>query len=210
MDLMRSVFVDMWPGWVGGAAISGVALVMLLARNRQLSVSFCYGYAIDRVSDWVESFASKPAPHPALPMPSSFPMPSSLPIISSLPMPSKAALARPAARNIEPSWSMVFLAGILLGGVMAGVLSRLASGGSLALDFDYPGFDALWKLGPYAKAGLLFAGGLLVGFGTRMAGGCTSGHAIMGAPALQKTSILAMCVFMGTGIGTTWLLHAIF
>jgi len=43
---------------------------------------------------------------------------------------------------------------------------------------------------------MLVIGGLLVGFGSRYAGGCTSGHAIMGLSDLQVPSLIATCCFM--------------
>lgn len=46
---------------------------------------------------------------------------------------------------------------------------------------------------------LMVVGGFLVGFGTRYAGGCTSGHAIMGISNLQVPSIIATCCFMVGG-----------
>ena len=46
---------------------------------------------------------------------------------------------------------------------------------------------------------LLVVGGFLVGFGTRYAGGCTSGHAIMGLSNLQWPSLVATCCFMAGG-----------
>jgi hypothetical protein len=46
---------------------------------------------------------------------------------------------------------------------------------------------------------LLVVGGLLVGFGSRYAGGCTSGHAIMGLSDLQWPSLVATCCFMAGG-----------
>lgn len=193
MDLANVVFVALWPGWLAGAAISGLVVTLLLLRNRQLSVSFCYGYITDRVTDWSEAIS-----RPAAVATDSGP---------AFPLPSVANLKLPKGVVMEPDWSMWFLAGIFMGGLVAGVLSRRISGAPLDLSFAYAGFDALWKLGPLAKAGLLFAGGLLVGFGTRMAGGCTSGHAIVGAPALQKASLLAMCAFLGTGTAVAWILH---
>ncbi|MFA0610555.1 YeeE/YedE family protein [Vibrio sp. 10N.222.49.B4] len=44
--------------------------------------------------------------------------------------------------------------------------------------------------------------GLLVGFGTKMANGCTSGHGIVGMARLSKRSIIATCLFMGVAIVT--------
>ncbi|MGF1839489.1 YeeE/YedE family protein [Vibrio atlanticus] len=46
--------------------------------------------------------------------------------------------------------------------------------------------------------------GLLVGFGTKMANGCTSGHGIVGMARLSKRSIIATCVFMGVAIVTVF------
>ena len=47
---------------------------------------------------------------------------------------------------------------------------------------------------------LIVIGGFLVGFGTRYAGGCTSGHSIMGISNLEWPSIIATCCFMIGGI----------
>lgn len=58
---------------------------------------------------------------------------------------------------------------------------------------------------------LLVLGGLLVGFGTRYAGGCTSGHAITGLSSLQKPSLIAVIgFFIGGLIMTNFLLPLIF
>lgn len=46
---------------------------------------------------------------------------------------------------------------------------------------------------------LMVVGGFLVGFGTRYAGGCTSGHAIMGISSMQWPSVVATCCFMAGG-----------
>jgi uncharacterized membrane protein YedE/YeeE len=58
----------------------------------------------------------------------------------------------------------------------------------------------------FTVRGLIFfvAGGFLVGFGTRWAGGCTSGHAIMGLSSLQWPSLVATISFMAGGIVMTW------
>lgn len=50
---------------------------------------------------------------------------------------------------------------------------------------------------------ILVVGGFLVGFGTRYAGGCTSGHSIMGLSTLQMPSLIATCCFMAGGIITS-------
>ena len=50
-------------------------------------------------------------------------------------------------------------------------------------------------------------GGILVGFGTKMGNGCTSGHGVCGIPRLSKRSIIAVCIFMSTGIGMATFRH---
>lgn len=58
---------------------------------------------------------------------------------------------------------------------------------------------------------ILIIGGLLVGFGTRYAGGCTSGHAITGLSSLQKPSLIAVIgFFIGGLIMTNFILPLIF
>ncbi|MBR9914703.1 MAG: YeeE/YedE family protein [Algicola sp.] len=64
--------------------------------------------------------------------------------------------------------------------------------------------DALWNL---KSVGLLALAGLLVGFGTRYAGGCTSGHAISGLSDLQIPSLIAVIGFF---IGGLVMIHLIF
>jgi uncharacterized protein len=53
---------------------------------------------------------------------------------------------------------------------------------------------------------ILLIGGLLVGFGTRYAGGCTSGHAITGLSNLQLPSLIAVIGFFAGGLLISWLL----
>lgn len=54
---------------------------------------------------------------------------------------------------------------------------------------------------------LLIIAGVLVGFGTRMGNGCTSGHGVCGIGRLSFRSIVAVLTFMSTGIATTFLMR---
>ncbi|PMK87746.1 YeeE/YedE family protein [Vibrio lentus] len=56
---------------------------------------------------------------------------------------------------------------------------------------------------------LVIIAGLLVGFGTKTANGCTSGHGIVGMARLSKRSIVATCVFMGVAIVTVFIKNQI-
>jgi uncharacterized membrane protein YedE/YeeE len=57
---------------------------------------------------------------------------------------------------------------------------------------------------------LIVLAGLLVGFGTRLGSGCTSGHGVCGLSRLSLRSLAATLTFMATGVLTVWVLrHAI-
>ncbi|WP_026998707.1 YeeE/YedE family protein [Eisenibacter elegans] len=118
------------------------------------------------------------------------------------------------------AWNLFFVAGVFLGGVIATfVLSNpntitVAPATQEALqalgikDFSglMPADIFSWEALASAK-GLLFfiIGGFLVGFGTRYAGGCTSGHTIMGLSNLQWPSLVATIAFMAGGFAMTHL-----
>jgi uncharacterized membrane protein YedE/YeeE len=99
-------------------------------------------------------------------------------------------------------WRLPFLGGLVLGGV----LSAVASGG-WAPFWDLGRFDAVFGWGPAGKLAWMFGGGLLIGFGTRMAGGCTSGHGIFGMSNLERASLESTLAFMAAGIVTTNLIY---
>ena len=54
---------------------------------------------------------------------------------------------------------------------------------------------------------LLIIAGLLVGFGTRLGSGCTSGHGICGISRLSKRSLVATCTFMLAGFMTVYVMR---
>ncbi len=108
-------------------------------------------------------------------------------------------------------WNLFFVLGIFFGGMIA--ISLLADPypiqvhNNLAADLagygitDFNGMvpDQLfnWQSLLSIKGFIMIVvGGFLVGFGTRYAGGCTSGHAIMGLSTLQWPSFVATCCFM--------------
>ena len=99
-------------------------------------------------------------------------------------------------------WRLPFLGGLVLGGF----LSAATSGGWSPF-WDLGMFDSRFGWGPAGKIAWMFAGGLLIGFGTRLAGGCTSGHGIFGISNLERASIESTVAFMAAGIVTTHVVY---
>jgi len=83
------------------------------------------------------------------------------------------------------------------------------------LVFGLVGGAALMRLPGFAPADiaitpslpLLVAGGLLVGFGTRLGSGCTSGHGVCGLARMSPRSLVATLTFMATGAVTVFVLR---
>jgi hypothetical protein len=99
------------------------------------------------------------------------------------------------------AFQALFLVAVFLGGVAAAVTS-----GTFAWRTDMgPAFADIVVDGPLMWP-LLFVGGILVGFGTRYAGGSSSGHGLSGCGRLQLSSIVATAVFFGTGVAVSTLL----
>jgi uncharacterized protein len=95
----------------------------------------------------------------------------------------------------------------LLGGLLRGPLrplgfglwfvAGLVLGGLLIARFAAPVLPVVSSLAPRSFAWIVVAG-LLVGFGTRLGRGCTSGHGVCGISRLSARSLVATCVFMAT------------
>jgi uncharacterized membrane protein YedE/YeeE len=120
------------------------------------------------------------------------------------------------------SWNLVFLIGAIIGGYLANTLlndgSSFQIAESTAKDLAELGFAKAKEVQPLElfSWGAIFTlkgfavlaiGGLLVGFGSRYAGGCTSGHAISGISNLQLPSLIAVVGFF---IGGLLMTHIIF
>jgi hypothetical protein len=81
-------------------------------------------------------------------------------------------------------------------------------GGLLASSFAAP-FVGIGPVTPTHQAGLIVLGaaGLLVGLGTRLSNGCTSGHGVCGLSNLSPRSLLATLIFMAVAAGTVFLVR---
>lgn len=85
------------------------------------------------------------------------------------------------------SWRLAFVGGLLLSGVVAAIAFPSAIGAAVR------------------PLGLVVVAGLLVGVGTRIGSGCTSGHGVCGLSRLSARSAVAVATFMSTGVITACL-----
>ena len=93
-------------------------------------------------------------------------------------------------RGEEKGWRIAFIAGLILAPIIAGWIGY---------GMAPPRLPANWVI--------IIAAGLLVGFGTRLGGGCTSGHGICGIGRLSMRSIIATIIFMTTAVITLAITH---
>jgi uncharacterized membrane protein YedE/YeeE len=87
------------------------------------------------------------------------------------------------------AWRLAFVAGLLLAPV---VYATVAAFPSATIAASYP---------------VLIVAGLLVGVGTRFAGGCTSGHGVCGLSRLSPRSLVATLAFMAAGFATVFVVR---
>jgi len=111
------------------------------------------------------------------------------------------ACAAPFDPTMRRSWRIPLLLGIVAGGFVAAITS-----GAFSPTWSMGIFDARVTDAFVPKALMFLGGGVLLGFGGRLANGCTSGHGIVGTALLAKSSWIATAVFMATGILVTHLL----
>jgi uncharacterized membrane protein YedE/YeeE len=101
-------------------------------------------------------------------------------------------------------WRLPLLGGLVLGGLISAI-----AGGGWEPTWALGMFDADIGWGHAGKLVWMFGGGLLIGFGTRLAGGCTSGHGIFGLSNFELPSLVSTVSFMGAGIVTTNIIYRV-
>lgn len=93
----------------------------------------------------------------------------------------------------EVPWRAVFVGALVIGGVVYAALAPQA----FAVGIDRSAFA-------------IAAAGLLVGFGTRLGNGCTSGHGVCGMSRFSRRSLVATLTFMATGAATVFTVQHVF
>lgn len=210
--------IEHWPWWGGGLALAGVALGNWALTGRLLAVSGRFSKLVDVARYGREEVEEEPLPdEDALAAMlraatlAEFGPDALAPAEPEAPAAAGAATAEAAGSgspvaesgSAQPWWfHLVFLAALAAGGAASAGLAgafqpSFALRGETYARLFGAGWPSLWPL---------VLGGFLVGFGTRMAGGCTSGHGLCGVSRFQRGSLLATCSFFGAGILTSLLL----
>lgn len=173
-----------WPWWVAGPLTGLMAPALLLIGGKQFGIS------------------------------------SNLRTLCAATLPGRSDFLRYDWRSTG-AWNLVFAAGIVLGAwfastvladpspmqVAASTQADLRALGIEPFDEMIPSQILSWSsLGTLPGFVLIVVGGLLVGFGSAWAGGCTSGHAIMGMASFQLPSLLTVLGFFGGGVFATYVL----
>jgi hypothetical protein len=202
-----------WPWWAGAIGLALVTISYTLATDRSFGVSGAW----DRVLHWrkerdqqrqraqddidqrslVDALAAmSPASHGSV---VAEPTPVS-------PTPKHKRPETPPAQQPPRPAPLATQAALLVSILLGGFVAAITTGRfELRLDMG-PGFSELVTNNSMTMIGALFLGGLLVGFGTRLAGGCSSGHGLHGCGRLYPASLVATAVFFGTAVIVSFLL----
>jgi uncharacterized protein len=194
--------VSYWPGWLGGIALAIVMILHWFGVGRMMAVSGRVSAIVDRVrsgradADDEEGEMTQAELLAAIRAETTARFGSdalTAPVSTDVPEPTRA----PQPFLTHPLLFVAMAAG--------GLLSTLGSG-SPTLTLRGEGFTRLVGGSPLVSSVVLLFGGVLVGFGTRMAGGCTSGHGLCGVSRGQRGSLLATFAFFGAGVLTSFVL----
>ena len=113
-------------------------------------------------------------------------------------------LEKPYFKKVVPelNWDLMLIIGIVIGSFLSAILS-----GSFSLQWVPDLFAATFGNAPLLRLVVTLAGGILIGLGSRWAGGCTSGHGISGTLQLTLSSWIAVLCFFAAGIVVAFLMY---
>lgn len=196
----------LWPWWIGAVGLALVSVAHFWGLGASLGVSGRYSRVVDRLRGQRDDEEMSPAElAEALRRATAAQFGTAAP-----PLVQEVEAPRSSLSGCAPTLSsagsldaVVFLVAVLGGGALAAAVSGRFD---LTATLASPRFASLVDALAVPAPVVLVAGGVLVGFGTRMAGGCTSGHGLTGTSQLQIPSLLATAAFFGCGIGVSLLL----
>ncbi len=192
--------MDYWPWWAGALALGTVAFGYWLALGTTIGVSGAW----DRVFNWRTERDTERLNHSF--DSSSFEAALAAATADEFGDTMVAAPSEPPSTPVARGPLPVVTQAVLLSSIFLGALLAAVVNGRFELRADMgEAFSEIVVDGPMMWP-VLFIGGIAVGFGTRMCGGCSSGHGLSGVGRLQPRSIVATAVFFGTGVAVSFLL----
>ena len=210
--------IEHWPWWLSGAALASIALAHWFVLGRQMAVSGRFSAIVNRwrfgapdtsleqasqaellaaiqAATHAEFGATLDAPAADTSSPEPFPE-------ATTPSEPPESTARAPRRARGLSEHVVFLGSLVVGGALSALSAGSLPWSEWSLRPSGEIFAALFDQTPLSGVLVLLAGGVLVGAGTRMAAGCTSGHGLCGVSRLQPGSLLATVAFFGAAVIT--------
>ncbi len=159
MNIIKFIFVELWPWWLGGIIIGLLVPGMYYFLNTALGVSTGYGNMVKMI-------------HPKTKL---------------------KWLNTETFKNVF-NWRFIFMLGMIIG---AFISARTMGFKFVTLEMGIFTKMTEWPFIVYAV--WFIAGGFLLGFGARLAGGCTSGHSIHGLANFHLSSLVATISFLIAG-----------
>ncbi len=202
---------EYWPWWIGGLGLGAVVVGFRLLIGRPLGVSGSWA----KIAFWKqESRAAREAR--ALAGDQAAAQDAFLAetlaefgedAVAQLGVEARDSTPAPAAPEATPPGAhLVFLLSIFAGAL---IMAMLAGDFSPRLELSEL-HTALAQGSPWQVWFSLFMGGLMVGVGTQMAGGCTSGHGLSGCAMFAPTSLLATATFFAGGVAVSLVLEVLY
>lgn len=194
-----------WPWWLGALVLTAIAIGYWLTTGTVLGVSGQWrrvlAWRAERATERAETgLTDDPAALQAALLAATRCALGHTGEVAQAAGPAPAAAVPVPARRMPVSAQATFLAALIAGGLLA----ELASGDltlRLAFSPDLARLGSAWT-----AAALALGGGFLVGLGTALAGGCTSGHGLVGCARLQPGSLVATATFFAAGAVVSLLL----
>lgn len=209
---MEQLFTN-WPWWLGGLALGGCAVGFLKVTGMPLGVSRSYGRLADAMVDR-ESAARESALSDSEALEAALRAATAAEFgeaaLSEHEQASQREGASQPQQQSKPTGLVPWTAHVafVLMVIVGGAVTALLRGGWKPV-FDLgPEHTAIFG-GGIGLAVTLFVAGTLVGFGTRMGAGCTSGHGLSGCSRGQLGSMVGTASFFAAGVAVSFLLGAL-
>lgn len=205
--------IEYWDWWKGALALGGTTVVFVLLLDRMLGVSGSWAIMVNwreerkrqQQAAGFKTHAVKVENVLLAATLAEFGEQKTHQAFAQQGFPAGEAAAAPSiGRRVSWTTHVTFLLTLVIGGLLA----ALAQG-----QFEWrvdlgPMHTQLFGSGWQSWLSLML-GGALVGFGTQMGGGCTSGHGLSGVSRLEPTSIVATMMFFGSAVAVSFLMEVI-